>query len=318
MDVLKNLSQIGIIPVIALDDPNKAVPLAKALIDGGLPAMEITFRTAAGQEAIRKVAKAYPEILLGAGTILTVKQCEEAIEAGAKYIVSPGFFEPVVDYCLEHKIPVLPGCANASEMTKAVNKGLTSVKFFPAEDAGGVKYLKAVASVFPLTFMPTGGVNTGNLLDYISFDRIFACGGTWMVKKDMIESEQFDKITAICKDAVRKMLSFSLVHIGINGATAEEADNVAKTFSTIFGLEYKEGKTSDFAGDVVECMKGNGRGTKGHIAIGTPNVERAVYHLSKLGVAFDETTAKCDAKGAMKIIYLRDEIGGFGVHLLKK
>lgn len=318
MDVLKTLSNIGVIPVIAIDDADQAIDLAKALLAGGLPAAEITFRTAAGQEAIRRVAKECPEILVGAGTVLTVDQVDAAIEAGAKFIVSPGFFDAVVDRCIERGIPCLPGCANASEMTKAVNRGLKTVKFFPAEQSGGVKYLKSVAPVFPLQFMPTGGVNTENMMDYLSFDRISCCGGTWMVKKDMINAAKWDEITAICKDAVKKMLGFSIAHVGINCENADEAEKVAKMISVLFGFDYKAGNSSNFAGSAVECMKTPYLGTKGHIAIGTNNIERAIFHLGRQGVEFDEATRKTDAKGNTKAIYIKGEIGGFAFHLVQK
>ena len=318
MDIMKELSNIGIVPVIALDDAAQALPLAKALKEGGLPAMEITFRTAAGQEAIKLVSEAYPDILVGAGTVLTVAQCKAAVENGAKFIVSPGYFDDVVNYCVENNIPVLPGTSTPSEMTKAVNAGLKVVKFFPAEQNGGITFLKAVAPVFPLNFMPTGGVSTKNMMDYLNFDRIVACGGTWMVKKDMINAGQFDTITVICKDAVKTMLGFTLLHVGINCADDEEAQKTAKTFETLFGFEPNNQKSATFAGTYVECMKGCGRGTKGHIAIGTNHVERAVYHLKKQGVEFIEESMTYDEKGNLKLVYLKDEIGGFAVHLVKK
>ena len=318
MDVLKTLSNIGIVPVIAIDDADRAVDLVKALEKGGLPAAEITFRTAAGQEAIKRVAKECPEILVGAGTVLTARQCDEAIEAGAKFIVAPGYFDEVVDHCLERGIPVLPGCATPSEMTKAVNAGLKTVKFFPAEASGGVAYLKSIAPVFPLNFMPTGGVNTANLLSYLTFDRIASVGGTWMVKKDLINEGRFEEITAITKEAVKTMLGFELRHVGINCKNAEEAERTAKTIAALFGFEYKPGNSSDFAGSAVECMKSPYLGTNGHIAIGTNSVDRAVYHLGLQGVEFDESTRKTDPKGKTKAIYLKGEFGGFAVHLVQK
>ncbi len=318
MDVLKTLSNIGIVPVIAIDDADRAVDLVKALEKGGLPAAEITFRTAAGQEAIKRVAKECPEILVGAGTVLTARQCDEAIEAGAKFIVAPGYFDEVVDHCLEHGIPVLPGCATPSEMTKAINAGLKTVKFFPAEASGGVAYLKSIAPVFPLNFMPTGGVNTANLLSYLTFDRIASVGGTWMVKKDLINEGRFEEITAITKEAVKTMLGFELRHVGINCKNAEEAERTAKTIAALFGFEYKPGNSSDFAGSAVECMKSPYLGTNGHIGIGTNSVDRAVYHLGLQGVEFDESTRKTDPKGKTKAIYLKGEFGGFAVHLVQK
>lgn len=311
--ILEQVSRIGIIPVIAIEDAEKAVPLARALAAGGIPAAEVTFRTAAGEEAIRRIAQSCPEVLVGAGTILNEEQCNRAVAAGAKFIVSPGYNEALVAYCQEKGVPVLPGCVNASDMTKAVNAGLEVVKFFPAEQSGGLPSIKALAPVFPkLRFMPTGGVSTKNLLDYLGFDRIVACGGTWMVKKDLIDGERWDEITAICKDAVRTMLGFSLHHVGINCADAGEAEQTAKLFCTLFGFEFKEGNSSNFAMPVIECMKSPYLGTHGHIAIGVNSLDRAMYHLGLQGVEFDESTRK------PKAIYLKGDFSGFAVHLVQK
>ena len=319
--ILKTVSNIGIIPVIAIEDAAKAVPLARALTAGGLPAAEVTFRTAAAEDAIRAIVKEVPEMLVGAGTVLTTEQADRAMAAGAKFIVSPGYNEALVNYCIEKGVPVFPGCVNASDMTRAVNAGLKVVKFFPAEQSGGVAFLKALAPVLPLNFMPTGGVNTKNLMDYLSFDRIAACGGTWMVKKDLIEGEKWEEITAICKDAVKTMLGFELRHIGINCADEEEAMETSRAFSAVFGMAQKVGNSSVFAGTAVECMKAPYLGKHGHIAIGTNSVDRAVYHLGLEGVEFDESTRKTDAKGRTTAIYLEDRhnsFGGFAVHLVQK
>lgn len=317
-EVLQRLSRTGIVPVIAIDDAEKAIPLARALTAGGLPAAEVTFRTAAGEEAIRRIARECPEVLVGAGTVLNLEQCDRALAAGARFIVSPGYNETLVNYCVEKDVPVLPGCANASDMTRAVNAGLKLVKFFPAEQSGGVSFLKALAPVFPLDFMPTGGVNTKNLMDYLSFDRVAACGGTWMVKKDLISGGQWDEITRISREAVKTMLGFELRHVGINCADEAEAERTARSFCALLGLEYRPGNSSIFAGTAVECMKTPFLGARGHLAIGTNSVDRAVYHLELQGAAFDESTRKTDAKGAAKSIYLKDEIGGFAVHLVQK
>lgn len=319
MDVIKQISNIGVVPVIAIDDANKAVDLAKALLAGGLPVAEITFRTAAGQQAIENVAKNVPEVLVGAGTVINVEQAKQAVEKGAKFIVSPGFVEEVVDYCLENNIPVLPGTSNATEMAKAVNKGLKFVKFFPAEASGGLSTIKALAPVFPtLNFMPTGGVNTKNFMEYLNYERIFACGGSWMVKKDLINDEKWDEITNICKDVVNTMLGFSIKHVGINTADENQAQEVAKKYSTLFNLEYKPGNSSIFAGKDIECLKKPFLGKNGHICIGTNNVERAIYSLTNKGVEFNEETRGLDEKGKTKNIYIKDEIGGFAIHIMKK
>ena len=317
--VLQRVYEIGIIPVIAIDDADKAVPLARALVKGGLPAAEVTFRTAAGEEAIRRIASEVPEVLVGAGTVLSLEQCDRALAAGAKFIGSPGYNEILVAHCLEKGVPVLPGCVNASDMTRAFNAGLEYVKFFPAEQSGGINGIKALAPVFPkLKFMPTGGVNTKNVNDYLNYDRIYACGGTWMVKKDLIEGEKWDEITAICKDAVKTMLGLQLAHVGVNCADAQESEQAAKTLCALFGFDYKPGNSSNFAGSAVEFNKAPGRGAHGHIAIAANNVDRAVYHLGLQGVKFDESSRKTDAKGVTKAIYLQDEVCGFAIHLMKK
>ncbi len=317
--VIEQLSRIGIVPVIAIDDAEKAVPLAKALVAGGLPAAEVTFRTAAGEEAIRRIAAEVPDMLVGAGTVLTTEQADRAIAAGAQFIVSPGFNPVVTRYVIDKGVPMMPGTATPGEMEQAMSMGLDVVKFFPAEQNGGVAKLKALAGPYTtLRWMPTGGVNTKNLMDYLSFDKIVACGGTWMVKKDLIEGERWDEITRICREAVQTMLGFELKHVGINCADEAEAEKTAKTFCALFGLEYKPGNSSVFAGSAVECMKSPYLGKYGHIAIGTNSVDRAMYHLGLQGVTFNESTRKTDGKGKTKAIYLDGEVGGFAVHLVQK
>jgi len=316
--VLQQLFQIGIVPVVAIDDASKAVPLARALVAGGLPAAEVTFRTAAAEEAIKAIIREVPEMLVGAGTVLTREQADRAIAAGVKFIVSPGFDPELTRYVLSKNMPMIPGTATPGEMQQAMSLGLDVLKFFPAELNGGVAKLKAIAGPFRnLRWMPTGGVNTENLVDYMTFDQILCCGGTWMVKKDLINEGKWDEITGICKEAVKSMLGFTLKHVGINCKDEQEADSVARKFSALLGVPFREGNSSDFAGTIVECMKSPYLGTSGHIAIGTNNVDRAMYHLGKAGIRFNESTLKRDDKGIAKVVYLQDEIGGFAVHLVK-
>ena len=318
-DVLQQISNIGIIPVIAIEDAEQAVPLARALVAGGLPAAEVTFRTAAGEEAIRRIAKEVPEMLVGAGTVLTKEQADRALAAGAQFIVSPGFNPEVTRYVIEKGALMMPGTATPGEMEQAMSMGLDVVKFFPAEQNGGVAKLKALAGPYTnLRWMPTGGVNTKNMMDYLGFDKIVACGGTSMGKKDLVNGQKGDEITAICKDAVKTMLGFELRHVGINCADEAEAERTAQMFSTVFGWEYKPGNSSVFSGTAVECMKTPYLGERGHIAVGTNNVDRAMYHLGLHGITFDESTRKTDAKGKTKAIYLKDSFCGFAVHLVQK
>lgn len=201
--MISRIKEFGVIPVVVLDDANDARDLAKALINGGLPVAEVTFRTAAAKEAISIISKEFPEMLIGAGTVLTVKQVEDAVSSGAKFIVAPGFDPEIVDYCLNNNIPVFPGCVTPSEVTQAFKRGLDIVKFFPAGEFGGLKMIKAISGPFPnMKFIPTGGVNAENLRDYMASDKIFACGGTWIAKKDLISNKEFDKIEALVKEAV--------------------------------------------------------------------------------------------------------------------
>lgn len=192
----------AVVPVVVLDDAEDAAPLAEALVKGGIPCAEVTFRTEAAEESIRIMSEKYPEMLVGAGTVLTTEQVDRAVAAGAKFIVSPGFDPEIVDYCMEKNIPVFPGCVSPSEVAQAVKRGLKVVKFFPAEQAGGLAVLKAMAAPYTmLKFMPTGGINTKNLKEYLGFSKILCCGGSWMVKGDMIKNKEFDKITEMTREA---------------------------------------------------------------------------------------------------------------------
>ena len=311
-DTLVKLSQIGIVPVVALNDINDARPLAKALCDGGLPCAEVTFRTDCAEEAIRVMTTEFPQMFVGAGTVLTTEQVDRAVGAGAKFIVSPGLNPEVVKYCVDKNIPVTPGCANPSDIEQALAFGLDVVKIFPAEAIGGLKLIKSMAAPYVnMKFMPTGGINAKNLNDYLAYDRIVACGGSWMVSGDLVNAGKFDEITALTKEAVRNMLGFRIKHIGINSPD----DTTANAFATMFGFAKNEAVGSYFCGEGVEVMKSQGKGTMGHIAVGCNSVDRAVYHLSAQGVEFDMDTALYNEKGALKFIYLKGEFGGFALHL---
>lgn len=198
----ERFAELKVVPVVVLNDVKDAAPLAKALVEGGLPCAEVTFRTDAAAESIRIMTEAYPDMLVGAGTVLTTEQVDRAVEAGAKFIVSPGFDPEIVDYCIGKNVPVFPGCISPSEVAQAVKRGLKIVKFFPAEQAGGLAMIKAMAAPYNiLRFMPTGGINTKNLKEYLAFDKILCCGGSWMVKGDMVEAGEFDKIQKLTKEA---------------------------------------------------------------------------------------------------------------------
>lgn len=207
-DITESFEKLGVVPVVVLEDAKDAVPLATALVKGGLPCAEVTFRTEAAEESIRLMMEQFPKMLVGAGTVLAVEQVDAAVRAGAKFIVSPGFDAEIVDYCIKNEIPVFPGCITPSEVAQAVKRGLKVVKFFPAEPAGGISMIKAMAAPYVgLKFMPTGGINAKNLEDYLSSDKIICCGGSWMVKGDLVKAGEFDKIRELTAEACKLVAS---------------------------------------------------------------------------------------------------------------
>lgn len=317
-DILRKISLIGIVPVIKINDVEKAVPLAEALCEGGIPVAEVTFRTEEAEEAISRISKKVPKMLVGAGTVLTIEQVDRAVNAGAKFIVSPGLNPKVVEYCVRNGIPITPGCSNPSDIEQALELGLDVVKFFPAEAAGGVKMLKSLSGPYGnIKFMPTGGIDASNINDYLSFPKVLACGGSWMVPEGSIAAGDFEKITILAREAMENMLGFKLDHVGINCEGDEQACGAAAKFSNIFNLELKNGNSSVFAGNIIELMKGSYKGTHGHIAIKTNYIDRAVNYLTSKGYMFDQSTAKLDLNNKLKAIYLENEVGGFAIHLVQ-
>lgn len=318
---MKNLNEliynIGIVPVVKLDRTEDALPLAKALIDGFIPCAEVTFRTDKAADSIRLISDTYPDMLVGAGTVLTKEQVNEAIAAGAKFIVSPGFNPEIVQYCIDKDIPIFPGTSSATDIEQALVKGLDVVKFFPAEINGGLKAINALSGPYPnLKFMPTGGVNLNNMTEYLDSPKVLACGGTWMVSETLINQGQFDEITRISQEAVLKMLGFEIGHVGIN-PNGNDLPNTLNQFANLFTAEPSEGATSYFVDNKIEIMKEQGLGQNGHIAIRTSNIVRAQNFLEKKGFSFDKSTEKVK-DGKVIALYLTHEIAGFAIHLVQK
>ncbi len=315
-EIMKTIQNIGLVPVIKIEDSKKAVPLGKALAAGGIPVAEVTFRTAAAEDSIRAMVAECPDLLVGAGTVINVELAKKAIAAGAKFIVSPGFNPATVDYCLEKGIPVLPGCNNPSLIEAGLAKGLDVFKFFPAEASGGVAMIDALAAPFGgIKFVPTGGIDASNVGDYAKRDAVLAIGGSWMVKADLVSADKWDDIKALCEAAVAAVHGFTFAHMGINQADENAARETAGLFAKM-GFAQKDGNKSIFAGTEFEVMKMPFRGASGHIGIKTYSVERALAYLGRFGFKGVEETAAYD-KGKLKVIYLDKEIGGFAVHLMK-
>lgn len=308
----------GILPVVAIDKIEYAVPLAKAIVDAGLPGMEVTFRTACAADAIKAIRAAFPDLLLGAGTILSCTLADEAIAAGADFLVTPGFNPKVVAYAMEKNIPIYPGVTTPAEIEEAMEMGLEVLKFFPAEMSGGIAKLKILAGPYKnVKFIPTGGIDEKNFKDYLALDNVVAVGGSFMIAKKAMAAGNFDAVKAELDRVIDVMLGMKLTHVGINHTCEEEALNTAKELENAFHMPYAVGNSSIFSGvKEFELMKKGGRGTHGHISIGVTDIDRGIRFLKNRGV--EVIPESLVVKNGKKIaIYLEKEIGGFAYHLMK-
>ena len=318
MTALERLYNAAVVPVVVLDDAADAVPTAKALLAGGVDVMEITFRTAAAADSITAVAKECPDMFVGAGTVITLEQCKKAVACGAKFIVAPGYSEEVVSWCVENNVAITPGCVTPTEIMAAMSHGLKVVKFFPANVYGGLSAMKALSGPFGgIKFIPTGGVNAQNVGEYISAPFIHAVGGSWVCPKTDIAAGNFEKITALCAESRRNLLGYEVVHVGINTKNNDAAQEVANAFGAAFNFAVKDGNSSVFSSTGIEVMKSQYLGKQGHLAVRTNQIDIAIAALEKKGFQVDMETAKY--KGDRMIaVYLKNEIGGFAIHLLQK
>lgn len=315
--LFKQIHKIGLVPVVKIDDAAKAEGLAKAMVKGGLCCAEVTFRTSAAEEAIRNITSAVPEMLVGAGTVTNIEFAKKAVAAGAKFIVSPGFNPTVVDWCLENNVPIVPGVCTPSDIEAGISRGLTTLKFFPAEASGGVDMLKNFAGPFPnLMFMPTGGISPANLGSYAKQPNVLSVGGSWMVKPELIEAENWDAITDLCKEAVTALQGLEFAHLGINNENAEKAEKTISALE-VFGMVKKVGNSSTFLNTTIEVLPKLFHGTMGHLGFKCYDIERTLAYLEQHGFSVKEETVSRDAKGKIKVCYLEQELSGFAVHLIK-
>lgn len=320
MNTLERIGSIGLVPVIAIGNADDAVPAAKALMDAGIGVMEITMRTDSGIQAIKNVREGLPEMLVGAGTILTLDKCSEAVQAGAQFIVAPGLNPVIVEWCVQNDVTVTPGCVTPTEIERALSYGLKTLKFFPASVYGGVKGCKALYGPYKaagVKFIPTGGINNDNLAEYADKPFIHALGGGWLCKTADIAAHNFAAVTENAKEAVDVLLGFELAHVGVSQESGEDALSVAETFNRAFGFPVKQGNSSSFAGPGIEITKSKSLGECGHLAVRTNSISRAIYYLGLRGFEADMETAKYK-DDSMIAVYLKDEFGGFAVHMLQK
>jgi 2-dehydro-3-deoxyphosphogluconate aldolase/(4S)-4-hydroxy-2-oxoglutarate aldolase len=317
--VLHKIGEIGVVPVVKVQDAEDAVPLGKALLEGDLPLAEITFRTAAAEQAIQNISRNLPEVLVGAGTVLSVEQVKKARAAGASFIVSPGFNPKVVDYCLEQNIAVTPGVNSPTAIEMALERGLKVLKFFPAEASGGLALLKAMAGPYgDVRFIPTGGVNIRNLQSYLTSGLVHACGGTWIAKADMIAEGKFAEITRLAREAVALALGFSFARVGLNEDSEAGLSASARLLSEIFALPLVE--TQGGRGRKLYCGGGIELGAASPPAaaavFSTLSMERALAFLERKGVGIiaDSLVKK---EGRYVSVSLDRRIGGCELRLVQ-
>ncbi len=318
MEKIKDLIyKYGVVPVLVIDDSAKAIPLAQALVKGELEVAEITFRTDAAEDSIKQIVREVPDMLVGAGTVLNRAQGQRALDAGANFIVSPGLDEDLANFCREKNILYIPGCSSASDVQKAINLGINTVKFFPAESSGGVKALSALAAAFnQVRFLPTGGITPEKFSEYLRKPFVIAVGSSWIAPKNLLEKGDFASIEKRAKDAVFAVLNFKFSHMGINCETEQEGYGNMFKLADMFNLEMGDTKSSSYVGREVEITKMpfQVRGPHGHLGYYADNLERAIFYLEKKGIEFDHEHVK-PYKGKPYVIYLKDQIAGFAIHI---
>lgn len=315
----KIIEETGILPVINITEVEVAKPLCQILLEEGIQSIEVTLRSECSLEAIAEIKKNFPEMIVGAGTVLDIETIDKVLAAGADYIVTPGFDEGMVEYCIKNDIEIFPGCSTATEIQKAYKMGLRVLKFFPAELSGGVDALKRLSGPFKgVKFVPTGGINYSNLGKYLSCNVVAACGGSYMATSEQLKNRDFEGIRLSCRKAMDISLGFELAHVGINHNNEDEANATAKELGSLFRMPVKMGNSSTFAGDAVECMKMNFYGKKGHIGFKTSSSLRALAWLRRQGYEVIKESIKMKPNGTVLAAYLEKEIGGFAVHIMEK
>ena len=318
-ELFDKLFLYGIIPSVEIDDADKAIPVARALCDGGLPLAEVSMRSPQAADAIANMVEGYPDMLVGASAVLTVKEVDKAVRAGAQFILTQGFNPKLVVYCIEKAIPIIPGISSPSDIEAALKLGLSTLRFFPAGQSGGIAFIKAMSGSYDSArFIPAGGIDLKNLGEYLSCPQVTACSGSWIADSELIKSEKYEAITVLAREAARKVHDFEFVHMGINCENEKEAKEGASRMCSLFGLEFRPMDASVFAGEKFEFTKAPVFGKHGHIGLSANYVPRAYAYLKSLGVKFIESTRKNYDSGAIKFIFLADEICGFSVHIMRR
>ena len=312
---LKMISEIGLVPLIVLEDAACAKPLGEALVAGGIPVAEVTFRTDACLDIIRAM-KEIPTLIVGAGTVHTVEQAAAAVAAGATYIVTPAYNPAVVEYCGAHDIDIIPGTVSPAEVEAARAQGIRLCKFFPAAAYGGTATLKALAGPFSdVKFLPTGGVSLDNMRDYLALPNVAAIGGSFMTPERLVQAQDWAGITAACRDIVQRMLGFRVGHIGIHTEGSAAAEAITDELCRLLDAPKIAAGSAFFAGTFAEICAEPLPGAHGHICIDTIDMKRALAYYARRGIALDPAHIVRDEQGEIRVAYLAETIGGFSIHL---
>lgn len=313
----QDIQEVGIIPVVKIENSEDALPLALALYEGGISLIEVTFRTKAAPDVIRIVRKEVPNMMVGAGTVLTLDQLDQALLAGAQFIVTPGLNPNIVKKAQELNIPIIPGVSSASEIEQALELGLDVLKFFPAVPMGGAATLKAWYGPYPnVTFIPTGGVTVENMNDFLKLPNVRAIGGSWMVDPKEIELKQFESIKDKTQQAIRTMVGLDFDHIGFSSTNLEQD---LTHFEKLLNTSRKDHSKSSFVSERLELIKERHPNVlPQHLAYRVNDIKRAMRYFIHQGYEFDPSTSVFDAKGALKAIYFKQPIGAYSIHLIQK
>ena len=319
MNPIERIAQIGILPVISLRKREQALALSDALTQGGVPVLEITLRTDCALDCICDIARKRPGIAVGAGTVMNREQADTAMDLGAAFLVTPGYHEELVEYCVKKGYPIVPGCTTGADIMRAIGYGLHTIKFFPAEPNGGLGAIKLLSGPFHgVKFVPTGGMTLNNIGAYLAEDCIAACGGSFMAKAEDVAQNNWEKITATCRHCVDISLGFTLAHVGVNNVNAQAAQENARRLAEILRMQVTVGNSASFASKYVEFMNEPYYGEKGHIGFYTNSVERAFAYFRREGINIREKSIRRDADGKLISFYLEQEIGGFAVHVVRR
>lgn len=316
---MQKIFDIGLVPLVVLEDAGDAVPFGRSLVKGGIPVAEVTFRTDACLDIIKAMTKEIPELIVGAGTVHTVEQARAAVSAGATFIVTPAFNPAVTKWCVDNKVDIIPGTVSPADIEAACALGIEVCKFFPAAAYGGTKTLKALAGPFAnVKFMPTGGVSYENMNEYLDLPNVAAIGGSFMTPSAMVKAKDWDGIAATCQKVVRNMLDFSLGHVGLHIPERSKAERAADSLCRLMAQDKIAGADNFFAGEIAEICDHVMPGEKGHICLDTRDMKRALAYYQRQGIAIDEEHCYRDEKGDIRVVYLKELVNGFSIHLRRK